>query len=345
MKALQKTQPAFGVELREVAPPKPPGAGEVLIEVGATGICGSDVHVCEWTGGYEFVAKAMPLTLGHEFAGRVTALGAGVAGLAPGARVTVLPSVVCGECPACRAGDPDQCANRVGLGMTKPGAFAPLVLAPAENCVPLPDSVDDELAALTEPLTVGARAVEVGGVAPGDRVLVLGPGTIGQAIAIMAREAGAREITVVGRDDGPRIECLQSLGFDRAIDTKTEPLEAQLARQGGAGFDVVFEAVGIAATLTQGLSLLRKGGVLVVAGIHPAPVTIDVTRMVRDQQQLRGTHRASRAIWERVVRLLAEKGPMIRPMITHRVPLDRAVEGFDLARRKLASKVIVLPGG
>jgi threonine dehydrogenase-like Zn-dependent dehydrogenase len=105
----------------------------------------------------------------------------------------------------------------------------------------------------------------------------------------------------------------------------------------------VFEAVGIASTLTQGLSLLRKGGVLVVAGIHPAPVTIDITRMVRDQQQLRGTHRASRAIWERVVRLLAEKGPMIRPMITHRVSLDDAVEGFELARRKLASKVIVLP--
>lgn len=343
MKALQKTQPAFGVELRDIAPPKAPGPGEVLIEVGATGICGSDLHVCEWTGGYEFVAPAMPLTLGHEFAGRITKIGSDVRGLAPGARVTVLPSVACGECPACRAGDPDQCANRVGLGMTKPGAFAPLVLAPAENCVALPDGVDDELAALTEPLTVGARAVEVGGVAPGDRVLILGPGTIGQAIAIMAREAGAREIVVVGRDDGPRIDCLHGLGFDRTIDVAKEPLESQLARLGGAGFDVVFEAVGIASTLNQGLTLLRKGGVLVVAGIHPAPVTIDVTRMVRDQQQLRGTHRASRAIWERVVRLLAEKGPMIRPMITHRVSLDDAVEGFELARRKLASKVIVLP--
>ncbi|HTZ77252.1 MAG TPA: alcohol dehydrogenase catalytic domain-containing protein [Stellaceae bacterium] len=345
MKALQKTQPAFGVELREVEPPRAPGPGEVLIEVGATGICGSDLHVCEWTGGYEFVAKAMPLTLGHEFAGRIVGAGGGVVGLPMGTRVTVLPSVVCGECPACRSGDPDQCANRVGLGMTKPGAFAPLVLAPAENCVALPEGVDDELAALTEPLTVGARAVEVGGVGPGDRVLVLGPGTIGQAIAIMAREAGAREVTIVGRDDGPRIACLRSLGFERAIDTATEPLESQLARLGGAGFDVVFEAVGIAATLTQGLALLRKGGVLVVAGIHPAPVTIDVTRMVRDQQQLRGTHRASRATWERVVRLLAEKGAAIRPMITHRVSLDQAVEGFELARRKLASKVIVLPKG
>jgi threonine 3-dehydrogenase len=343
MKALQKTQPAFGVELRQIAPPQAPGPNQVLIEVGAIGICGSDLHVCEWTGGYEFVAKAMPLTLGHEFAGRIKAVGSAVRGIGLGARVTVLPSVVCGECPACRAGDPDQCANRVGLGMTMPGAFAPLVLVPAENCVPLPDDVDDELAALTEPLTVGARAVEVGGVASGDRVLILGPGTIGQAIAIMAREAGAREIVVVGRDDGPRIECLRSLGFDHALDTATEPLESQLARHGGAGFDVVFEAVGIASTLTQGLALLRKGGVLVVAGIHPAPVTIDVTRMVRDQQQLRGTHRASRAIWERVVRLLAEKGPMIRPMITHRVSLDDAVEGFELARRKLASKVIVLP--
>lgn len=343
MKALQKIRPEFGVELREVRAPEAPGPGWVAVDVGAVGICGSDLHVYEWTGGYEFVTKAMPLTLGHEFAGRIAALGSGVDAVAVGDRVTAMPSVACGECTACLAGNSAQCTNRVGLGMTRPGAFARSVLVPAENCVRLPASLDDELAALTEPLTVGARAVEVGGVKPGDRVLIIGPGTIGQAIALMAREAGASEIVIAGRDDGPRIDCLRALGFERAIDTATASLESQIQRMGAQPFDVVFEAVGVAAALAQGLAQLRKGGVLVVVGIHPAPVTIDVTRIVRDQQQLRGSHRGSRAIWERVVRLLAEKGPAFRPMITHRVPLERILEGFELARRKVASKVIVTP--
>lgn len=343
MKALQKIRPEFGVELREVRAPEAPGPGWVAVDVGAVGICGSDLHVYEWTGGYEFVTKAMPLTLGHEFAGRIAALGPGVDAVAVGDRVTAMPSVACGECAACLAGNSAQCTNRVGLGMTRPGAFARSLLVPAENCVRLPASLDDELAALTEPLTVGARAVEVGGVKPGDRVLIIGPGTIGQAIALMAREAGASEIVIAGRDDGPRIDCLRALGFERTVDTATASLESQLLRMGAQPFDIVFEAVGVAAALAQGLAQLRKGGVLVVVGIHPAPVAIDVTRIVRDQQQLRGSHRGSRAIWERVVRLLAEKGPAFRPMITHRVPLERILEGFELARRKVASKVIVTP--
>ena len=343
MLALQKTRPEFGAELCEVRAPDAPGRGWVAIDVGAAGICGSDLHVYEWTGGYEFVTKAMPLTLGHEFAGRITALGPGIEDLAIGDRVTVMPSIACGECAACRAGDAVQCTNRVGLGMTRNGAFARSVLVPAENCVRLPDAIDDELAALTEPLTIGARAVEVGGVKPGDRVLVLGPGTIGQAIALMAREAGAAEITIAGRDDGPRIRCLQALGFERTLDTAGESLASQLRSAGARPFDVVFEAVGAATALVQGLAELRKGGVLVVVGIHPKPVEIDVTRIVRDQQQLRGSHRGSRPTWDRVVRLLAEKGPAFRPMITHRVPLERILEGFELARRRVASKVIVTP--
>jgi threonine 3-dehydrogenase len=339
VKALQKTAPSFGLDLREVAEPSAPAAHEVLVEVAAAGICGSDLHIYEWTGGYEFVAPAMPVTLGHEFAGRVVAVGSGVSDVAVGERVTVMPSVTCGICAACLARDYDRCLTRTGIGMTRQGAFARQVLAPAINCVRLPDSVDDELAALTEPLTVGARAVESGEVKPDDRVLVMGPGTVGQTIAIMARAAGA-EVTIVGKDDPDRLACLRALGFERLIDLSDRTLAEATGQD---KFDVVFEATGVPATINHGLGVLRRWGILVVCGIHAAQAPVDLNRLNREQLQIRGSNRASRATWARVVELLAREGERLRPMITHRLPLERALEGFELARQKVASKVMILP--
>lgn len=339
MKALQKTVPAFGAELREVAEPPAPAPGEVLLDVTAAGICGSDLHIYEWTGGYEFVAPAMPVTLGHEFAGRIAAVGEGVRELAVGERVTVMPSVTCGVCAVCQAGEFDRCVTRTGMGMTRPGAFARRVVAPAVNCVRLPDRVDDELAALSEPLTVGARAVETGEVKRGDRVLIMGPGTVGQTIAVMARAAGA-EVTVVGKHDADRLACLRALGFARAQDLRDRTL-AELA--GPEKFDVVFEATGVPATVNHGLGVLRRHGILVVCGIHAAHAPVDLNRVNREQLQIRGSNRATRVTWRRVLGLLAREGERLRPMITHRLPLERALDGFELARQKIASKVMILP--
>ena len=339
MQAIQKTTPSFGVELREVPEPSAPAAGEVLIEVTAAGICGSDLHIYEWTPGYEFVQPAMPVTLGHEFAGRVTAIGAGVAGLAVGDRVTVMPSVTCGVCAFCKASDFDRCLTRTGIGMTRQGAFTKRVLAPSINCVRLPAGLDDELAALTEPLTVGARAVESGDVKSGDRVLVMGPGTVGQTIAVMARAAGA-EVTIVGKGDPDRLACLRALGFERLIDLRDKTLADAV---GPGKFDVVFEANSVPATINQGLGVLRRRGILVVVGIHASQAPVDLNRLNREQLQIRGSNRASRDTWGRVVEVLVREGERLRPMITHRLPLSRAVEGFELARQKIASKVMILP--
>lgn len=339
VKALQKTAPAFGLELRDVPDPAAPGVGEILLDVTAAGICGSDLHIYEWSGGYEFVTPAMPVTLGHEFAGRVIAVGTGVAGLQPGDRVTVMPSVTCGTCAACTARDYDRCVTRTGIGMTRPGAFARRVLAPAVNCLRLPEAIDDELAALTEPLTVGARAIETGEVKSGGRVLIMGPGTVGQTIAVMARAAGA-DVTVVGKGDADRLACLRALEFDKIIDLGTGTLADHLGSQ---KFDVVFEATGIPSTINDGLAMLRRWGILVVCGIHASHAPVDLNRLNREQLQIRGSNRASRATWGRVLDVLARDGERLRPMITHRLPLDRALEGFELARRKIASKVMILP--
>jgi len=343
MRALQKTLPAFGLELRELPDPAPPGPGEVIVAVGATGVCGTDVHIYEWTPGYESMAQALPVTLGHEFAGAVAAIGPGVEGVAAGALVAVRPSIVCGRCAACVAGNDDGCTQRVGLGVTRNGGLQPLVTAPAENCVVVPAGLDVEIAALAEPMTVCAEAVDTGAVGPGDRVLVLGPGNIGQGIALFARAAGAAEVVIAGRDDAPRLECLREMGFDRTVDVGERTLEEALAPHLARGrFDVVFEATGVPAIVQPALNALRKRGVLVVVGIHPGPASVNLTRLVRDHQQIRGSYRAPVATWPRVVRFLAENAGLARRMISHRLPLERAIEGLELSRNKAASKVLIV---
>jgi threonine 3-dehydrogenase len=205
MKSLRKLRAAPGLELQEVASPNAPGPGEVLLNVEWTGICGTDLHIDEWTASYHFLAPTLPVTVGHEFSGRVAAHGAGISRPAIGQLVAVRPSVLCGKCAPCMAGDTDACITRRGIGVMRDGGFAAQVLVPARNCVAIPEGVDSEVAALAEPLTVSLEAVRTGGVRAGDRVLVLGPGNIGQGIALFARAAGVRQVVVAGYPRrGPR---------------------------------------------------------------------------------------------------------------------------------------------
>jgi 2-desacetyl-2-hydroxyethyl bacteriochlorophyllide A dehydrogenase len=321
-----------------------PGPGEVLVEVRATGVCGTDLHIYEWTPGYEVMAGRMPVTIGHELAGTVAAIGPGVTGLIEGMSVAARPSVVCGRCPACVAGNSEACGNRVGIGIARDGGFARFVAVPAENCVVVPGPLDAEIAALTEPMTVSAEAVDTGEVRPGDRVLVLGPGSIGQGIALFVRAAGAAEVVVVGRNDRFRLDRLEAMGFPDVVDLGEHTLVDALAPYLAQGrFDVVIEATGVPSVVQDGLDVLRKRGILVVCGIHPRPASVDLTRMVREHQQIRGSYRAPRSTWPRVVDFLTRNAELARQMITHRVPLTDALAGFELARRKAVSKLIVLP--
>jgi len=344
MKSLRKTQPGSGLELQDVAPPPAPGPGEVLLKVRSAGVCGTDLHIDEWTASYHFVTAALPVTVGHEFSGEVAACGEGVAGLAAQQLVAVRPSVVCGRCPACLNDDPDACTTRRGIGVTRDGGFAPWVLVPARNCVPIPAGVDAEVAALTEPLTVSHEAVRTGNVQRGDRVLVLGPGNIGQGIAVFARAAGARQVVVAGHGDAARFEVLRQMGFHDLVDFAGSDMEQGLAPYLQEGrFDVVIEATGAAAVIAPALQALKTHGVLVITGIHAAPVPIDLTALVRQHQQIRGSYRAPERAWPEVAAFMRSHQETLRHMITHRVPLSRAYDAFALARSKVATKVMVQP--
>jgi threonine dehydrogenase-like Zn-dependent dehydrogenase len=343
MLTLRKTRPGFGLELTDATDAPHPGPGEVTVRVENAGICGSDVHAYEWTDGYGFMVPHLPVVMGHEFAGRVAATGVGAV-LAEGTAVTVMPGIACGTCSACARGDQRNCLGRQAIGLTCHGGFSRYVTVPAANCLPLPAGIDTELGALTEPLGVGCQAVLTGEIGLGDTVLVMGPGTIGQAIALFARAAGAGRVLVAGRADGPRFEVMRQLGFDDILDVAEAPLsDLVMAATGGRKMDVVLEATGHPASVTDGLGVLRTAGVLVVAGIHPGPVSLPLTDFVRARHQLRATHGCDRFTWDKVLTTLAREPDRFRPMITHRMPLARGLEGFELSRQRAASKVMLQP--
>ena len=338
MKALRKIRAAAGLELVDVPVPELESTDDVLVRVTATGICGSDLHVDDWTPSYSFITQSLPVTLGHEF------VGVAQTGPLRGRRVVVRPSVTCGVCAACLAQRHDACEQRTGIGMTRDGAFAPWVRVPLRNCVPVPDGLSDELAALAEPLSISMQAIRVAGDLTGQRVLVMGPGTIGQGIAVLARRAAAAQVVVSGRDDAARFDALRRMGFDALADVAGMSLaEATEPYTNGESFDVVFEATGVPETISEALPLLRRNGIVVVTGIHARPLSLDLTTLVRKQQQLRGSFRPPESDWPQALALMGEVGDLIAPMVSHVLPLSRAMEGFALAHGKQASKVLLRP--
>ena len=339
MLALRKLEPAPGISLAEVPRPRA-RADEVIVAVEAVGICGTDLHIADWTGGYEAMTSAMPVTLGHEFAGRVAA----GAGLAAGTRVVVRPSVVCGACPACRAGTAERCTARTGIGIRRDGGFAAEVAVPAVNCVAVPEGLDAEIAALAEPMTVAAEAVDRAALRPGARVLVLGPGPIGLGVALFAESAGAGEIVLAGRDDAARFAVARALGFDRLVDVGARPLAEALAEAGeDRPFDTVIEATGVARLVGEALAVLDQDGTLVVVGIHSRAASLDLVRLVRSGQTVRGSYRAPLATWPRVLAAVAAEPERFRRLISHRLPLAAALDGFAAMRDRSGVKVMLRP--
>jgi len=340
MIALQKTRAAAGLDFR--APDEPaPQAGEVLVRVHSAGICGTDLHIAAWTPGYESMESAMPVTLGHEFAGTIVKVGPGIAEDILGMRVTARPSTTCGRCAACLAGDEDSCSARKGIGIGRNGAFAALVSVPYANCHRVPNGLDLSIAALTEPMTVCAEAVATADVRAGQTVLVIGPGFIGQGIAIFARAKGAR-VVVLGRDDQPRLAALRATGFADLIDTQDTTLEVALTDY--PPFDAIIEAAGVPSLVNASLPFLKKRGIFTVVGIHPRAAEIDLTRLVRMHQQIRGSYRAPPATWDDVLRFLEANQDLMRGLISHRFSLTEALEGFELAHNRVASKVMLTIG-
>jgi len=343
MLALQKIRAAAGISLTQAREPGGPAPHELLLKVAAAGICGTDLHLDRWAEGFQFIAPLLPLTLGHEFTGEVMAMGHQTAGFALGDRVVVQPALSCGTCAPCAAGDHHDCLHRIGLGVQVCGGFARYVRVPAKHCLAVPPEIDAELGALIEPLTTSAHAVALGGITPGARVIVFGPGPIGQGAAIFARQAGAAEVAVIGHGDTARFATLRQLGFDTLIDLAAPDGQDRLTALAGAGFDVALEASGAPPVINTGLASLRPYGTFVLAGMPERQASLDVMLIVRGRHKMIGCSRAPDPAWLHVIDALVADPSAFRPMITHRLPLAEALAGFALAHERIASKVLLFP--
>jgi len=349
LKAIVKTEPIPGIKLTDIDVPEP-SPDEVLVEVETVGICGSDVHIYEWTPGYEFLTKYFPLVLGHEFAGEIVKVGGGREGtFRPGDKVTSETGKVCGKCFFCKQGKGILCAQRVAygrIGLERNGAMTKYVTVPEECLHRIPTQVSMEEAAMTEPAAVALGAVELAQFYPGDTVVILGPGPIGLLILQMCRVLGAGFVLVIGQEsDTNRLKVAERLGADEAIiGTGGATIRKIMGFTEGKGAGVVFEASGSPSAAISGLQMLRKAGEIVLVGIYPEPIPVDAThQLVRQMKSIKGSYGGASLDWDRVLNLVAAKKLDLKPLISEVMPLDRAQEGFEIVRRQEALKVLLEP--
>jgi L-iditol 2-dehydrogenase len=315
-----------------------PGAREVLVEIAAVGVCGSDVHYYEHGRIGSFVVRE-PMVLGHESSGRVVALGAGTSRHAVGDRVTLEPGVPCGSCRECRAGRYNLCRD-VRFFATPPidGAFAKYVTIHEDFAFALPESVSDEAGALMEPLSVGVWACQKAEVSAGDRVLVTGAGPIGLLAAQCARAFGATEITVT--DVNPnRLAVAERTGATRTINVAEEPLE-----DSGLEADALIECSGHPGSLKAGIAALRPAGTAVLVGMGPEEEGVVPLSLIQNRELwLTGTFRYANT-YPTAIALVAGGRVDVEAIVTGRYGLDDAEAALRAGREDPgAVKVMVVP--
>ena len=315
----------------EETPAGSPGRGEVLVEIAAGGICGSDLHYYNH-GGFGTVRIKEPMILGHEVSGHIAALGEDVTGLEIGDLVAVSPSRPCHACRYCREGRHNACLNMRFYGSAMPfphiqGAFRQQLVADATQCAKA-NGLSAGEAAMAEPLAVCLHAMGQAGELLGRRVLVTGCGPIGTLCILAARRAGAAEIVATDLSDFT-LAMARKVGADATVNmaSASDGLSGFEADKGF--FDVLFECTGAAPALSAGIGVLRPGGIVVQLGLG-GDMTLPVQAITAKELQLRGSFRFHDEFFTGVE--LMQKGLIdVIPLITHTVALDEAIQGFEVA--------------
>lgn len=288
------------MRLEEVADPAP-GADEVVLRVGAVGICGSELS------GYlgHNSLRVPPLVMGHEFAGEVVTRGPAVTHLHPGDQVVVNPLISCGVCANCRSGAANLCPQRQLVGAHRPGAFAELVAVTAGNCLPMPDRLSLVDASLAEPLACGVRAARIGGVGPGTSVAIFGAGPIGLMCISACKRVGGTVQLVIDMNDG-RLATAARWGALATHNAHAgDPAGAARRVTGGLGVDIAIDAVGAAATRRAAIAAVRPGGTVVFLGLHEAESTVQANDIVRGEVRIIGSFAYTPADFAEAVEMLA----------------------------------------
>ncbi|MBY0351147.1 alcohol dehydrogenase catalytic domain-containing protein [Tabrizicola sp.] len=317
------------IEVVEVPTPAP-GPGEILVRILAAGICGTDRHLFRG----EFPC-APPVTLGHEFCGEVTAVGTGVR-QAPGTRIACDPNIACGVCDQCLRGRVNLCVHNIAIGIHRDGGLADYATLPAHRALPVGD-LDPLHAAFAEPLACTLHGLDIGAPVPGERVIVLGGGVIGQLAVQLARNAGA-EVMLVTRHPAKRA-LAERLGATATAATEAEAL----ARLGG-GAELILECAGVAATVEMAPRLTRAGGRIVILGVLPKGEKVRIEPFDLLFREVQLLHSFINPFTQgRAVAMLRAGQIDVAPLISRIIPLAEAPGGIAEPASPGEVKVLVVP--
>jgi threonine 3-dehydrogenase len=344
MKAIVKAHAGPGAEIRDVPVPTC-GPGELLLQVQRAGVCGTDLHIYEWDRWSQGRLKP-PVTLGHEFVGRIVEIGAGVMGYEIGQLVSCESHVVDNACVACRTGNAHVCENTRILGVDINGGFAEYVAVPALNAWHAPANVPIEVAAVMEPLGNAVHTAFAGPLS-GCNIAVTGCGPIGLFAIGVARAAGAARVFATDVA-AYRLELARKMKADAVIDVSRENfVERVQTLTSGRGLDGVLEMSGHPSAMRDGLAALRNGGRLSLLGLPKEPFDLDWNRLVIFKGvTIHGiVGRRMYETWYQMDNLLGSGRLDIRPAITHVMPMAEFDQAIGLLRSGQAGKVVLVPWG
>lgn len=339
------------IRIASEAPPPAPGRGEVLLNIGAVGLCGSDLHMYE-TGRIGYTEIAKPFILGHEFMGEVTALGPEALDgahqpLQVGQRVAVEPAVPCWRCELCEHGHPNLCPHHHFYGLfPEDGALREQMVVSARNCFPMPDSLSDDAGPLLETLGVAIHAIDLSKIRIGSTVAVIGAGPVGLLIARLAALAGAAQIFAFDKLDW-RLQKACDWGATAAFNVdRRDPVQAVMDQTRGRGVDVAIEAAWADHSVQQAADMARYGGRLTLVGIPPD----DQLRLKHSAARRKGLtiimSRRMKHTYPRAIALATSGKVNLQELVSHRFALDETAQAYasNAAYEEDLNKVILRVG-
>ena len=337
MNAIVKPVAGPGLELRQVPVPEPK-AGEVLIKIHKTAICGTDVHIYNWDPWAQEHIKA-PMTIGHEYVGEIAALGEGVTGLKIGERVSGEGHLTCHKCRNCHSGNIQWCKDTVSVGVDRDGAFAEYLCIPETNVIKIDESLSEDVVAFFDALGNATHTALMFDLV-GEDVLITGAGPIGIMAAGICRYAGARRVVITDINDY-RLELAKKMGVDAAVNTMNEDLKAIMKDLGLIeGFDVGLEMSGNGMALQQMIDCMRNGGKISLLGISNKPVSMNMNTIIGKGLTLQGIYGRKMDTWHQMA-YMVQGGLDMSPVITHKFHYTEFEKGFEAMNSGKSGKVVL----
>lgn len=338
MRSLIKAKREPGIWMEDVPMPEY-GVNDVLIKIGKTAICGTDIHIYSWDD-WAQATIPVPMTVGHEFYGEIVEIGQEVKGMKPGQRVSGECHLTCGHCRNCRAGRRHLCRNTLGVGVNRAGCFAQYLAIPASNVMLLPDNITADQAAILDPLGNATHCALAFNVV-GEDVLITGAGPIGIMAVAILRHIGARHIVITDVNEY-RLDLARKMGASHAVNVTRESIQDVMTSLGMTeGFDVGLEMSGNPMALNDMVKAMNHGGQIALLGIPPKETAIDWNQVIFKGLVIKGIYgREMFETWYKMIAML-QSGLDISPVITHRFSVADYQQAFEIMASGQSGKVIL----